>query len=50
MSWAEKEFIGLSLGDKRLNKRLLILATRLGDQPNESIVSACHGWNEAKSA
>ena len=50
MSWAEKEFSGLSLGDKRLNKRLLHLATRLGDQPNESIVSACHGWDEAKSA
>lgn len=50
MSWAEKEFGSLSLGDKRLNKRLLSLATRLGDQPNESIVSACHGWDEAKSA
>lgn len=50
MSWAEKEFKELSLGDKRLNKRLLSLATRLGEQPTESIPSACHGWDETKSA
>jgi hypothetical protein len=50
MIWAENEFGSISLGDKRLNKRLVSLATRLGEHPNESIVSACHGWDEAKSA
>lgn len=50
MSWSETEFSGLSLGDKRLDKRLLSLVTRLGEHPNESILSACHGWSEAKSA
>ena len=31
MTWAEEEFGGADLGDKRLNKRLVLLADRLGE-------------------
>ena len=42
-SWAEEEFGGASLGDKRLNRRLIEVARTLGDKPTASIPSACGG-------
>jgi len=50
MTWAEKEFETVDFGDKRLNNRVVKLATRLGDNPTESIPSACHVGYEAKGA
>lgn len=50
MTWAEKEFNTVDLGDKRLNSRVIKLATRLGENSTESIPSACYGWHEAKGA
>jgi hypothetical protein len=50
MNWAEKEFNTVDMGDKRLNKRIVKLANRLGENSTESIPSACYGWHEAKTA
>ncbi|MBS0370998.1 MAG: hypothetical protein JSS57_17590, partial [Proteobacteria bacterium] len=33
MSWARDEFGTIQLGDRRLNKRAVLLAERLGQQP-----------------
>lgn len=49
-SWAEDEFEGASLGDKRLNLRLIKLATRFAEQPTASIPGACGGAAETKAA
>ena len=50
MTWAEEEFGGADLGDKRLNKRLVLLADRLGEQPSASIPEACRGAAEMHAA
>ena len=50
MTWAEEEFGGADLGDKRLNKRLVLLAERLGEQPSASIPEACRGAAEMHAA
>jgi len=49
-AWAEDEFGGASLGDKRLNLRLIKLATRFAEQPTASIPGACDGAAETKAA
>ncbi|MDR1968073.1 MAG: transposase, partial [Burkholderiaceae bacterium] len=36
MSWAEQEFDGLELGDKRLERRLKKLAETFSRQPSQS--------------
>jgi hypothetical protein len=48
--WASKEFSGVSLGDPRLNKRLIKIADRLAEMPESSINQACNGWSETKAA
>lgn len=48
--WAEDEFGGASLGDKRLTLRLIKLTTRLAEQPTASIPGACGGAAETKAA
>lgn len=50
MMWAEEEFGGADLGDKRLNQRLVLLADRLGEQPSASIPEACRGSAEMHAA
>lgn len=50
LSWAEEEFKGVSLGDKRLDKRLVLLAEQLGATPTASIPAACGGWAETQAA
>jgi hypothetical protein len=50
MSWAEEEFKGLDLGDKRLDKRAVLLAERLAEKPTASIPGACGGWAETQAA
>jgi hypothetical protein len=50
MSWAEEEFKGIDLGDKRLDKRAVLLAERLAEKPTASIPGACGGWAETQAA
>ena len=50
MGWAEKEFEGIDLGDKRLDKRAVLLAERLSAKPTSSIPGACNGWAETQAA
>lgn len=49
MEWAA-EMQAASLGDERLNKRLISLLNTLGSSPEESIPVACGGWAETKAA
>lgn len=49
MSWAAEEFAGAELGDKRLNKRLVVLVERFADKPTASIPGACGGWGETQA-
>ena len=50
MTWAEQELGDASLGDARLSRRLVKLATRLAESPSSSIPQACRGWAEMRAA
>ncbi len=50
MSWAAQEFETIDLGDKRLNRRAVLLAERLAASPTVSIPAACGGWTETQGA
>lgn len=45
-----EEFGEARLGDERLNRRLVKLATRLADKPTASIPGACGDWAETQAA
>lgn len=45
-----EEFSGAALGDGRLNRRLIKLATRFADKPTASIPGACADWGETQAA
>ena len=49
-SWAAEEFDDLSLGDKRLDARLIKLCDRFSDAPESPINQACLDWAETKAA
>ncbi len=49
-NWAEEELGGANLGDARLNRRLVRLATRFAEQPTASIPNACGDWAETMAA
>jgi hypothetical protein len=49
-SWAAAEFKDIDLGDKRLNKRAVLLAERLAEKPTASLPGACAGWAETAAA
>ena len=49
-SWAAEEFADVSLGDKRLDARLITLCDRLSDAPESPINQACADWAETKAA
>jgi hypothetical protein len=49
-SWAAMEFKGIDLGDKRLNRRAVLLAEQLAGNPTASIPQACCGWAETAAA
>ena len=49
-SWCEEELGGVKLGDKRLDKRLVEVASKLAAQPTASINQACEDWADAKAA
>ena len=44
------EFQTIELGDPRLNRRAVLLAERLGQNPSASIPNACHSWAETAGA
>jgi predicted transport protein len=50
MSWAKDESGTIALGDRRLNKRAVLLAERLGQQLGASIPGACGNWAETAAA
>jgi hypothetical protein len=50
MSWAEEEFRGIDLGDKRRDRRAMRLVERLAERPTASIPGACNGWAETQAA
>ena len=49
-SWCSKELTSVELGDKRLNRRLLKVASDLLNNADEPIQSACGTWAKAKAA
>lgn len=44
------EFKDIDLGDKRLNRRAVLLAEQLSGSPSASIPEACGGWAETAAA
>lgn len=50
MSWAAEEFKTIDLGDRRLDRRTVLLAERLASNPQASIPQACGGWAETQAA
>ena len=48
--WAADEFAEVSLGDKRLNARLIKLCDSFSDAPESPINQACSDWMETKAA
>jgi len=50
MSWAAEEFKDIDLGDRRLNKRAVLMAESLAAKPMASIPQACGGWSETLAA
>lgn len=50
MGWAADEFVGVDLGDKRLDARLVKLCDSLSESPESPINQACADWHETKAA
>jgi hypothetical protein len=49
-SWTNNEFLSVSLGDARLNKRLSLISERFAQSPLSPINHACDDWAETKAA
>ena len=49
-NWCSNELGSVKLGDDRLNRRLLLVANDLLNNPSEPIHAACGSWSEAKAA
>jgi len=49
-AWAEAEFAGAELGDRRRTKRLIRLAAGLAECPNGTLPSAFREWRDLKAA
>ena len=47
--WILSELKAVSLGDKRLNKRLKQIVNKLSSSPKASIPEACGHWSETKA-
>jgi hypothetical protein len=48
--WADNEFAEVSLGDSRLNQRLIKLSHSFSESPEAPINQACENWAETKAA
>ncbi len=49
-NWANSEFAGVDLGDKRLNDRLITITTQFASSTESPINQACGGWADTKAA
>ena len=49
MSWAEKEFATLALGDKRRNNRVVTIVESFADNINASIPGSSESWAETQA-
>lgn len=49
-NWAEEELRTVSLGDARLDKRLVTLTEQLAQRPGASIPQACGDWAQTQAA
>ena len=49
-SWSDNEFGGVALGDERRKKRLIQLATALGNKPNDSLPQSLGSYAALKAA
>ena len=49
LTWAEKEFITVELGDKRLERRLKIIANEFSKRPEANIPQAMTDWPSIKA-
>jgi hypothetical protein len=49
-TWCSKEFRFINLGDQRLNRRFLKVASDLLNNPSKPIHRACNGWSQSKAA
>ena len=47
--WAEQEFGGVNLGDKRRERRALEIATRLARRPSDSLPEQMGSWARLSS-
>jgi hypothetical protein len=50
MSWAGEKYKDIDLGERRLDKRTVLLAERMAAKPQASIPQACGGWAESRAA
>jgi hypothetical protein len=50
MSWADEEFRGIDLGDKRRSRRAVRLLESFAERPTASIPGCCTGWPETQAA
>jgi len=49
-SWVETETAGCDLGDERLNRRLGVMLSALGERPGKSLPTAFQDWANTKAA
>lgn len=49
-TWAQQQFSGCDLGDKRRTKRLIKVAKRVADNPAASIPEQMEAWSDTKAA
>jgi hypothetical protein len=50
VSWVQQELSGVSLGDKRLDRRLIVTAEKLAQSPLSPINEACGTWASTKAS
>lgn len=48
--WAEREFEGLELGDKRRSERVIKVTRALAGRPGHTIPQACRSWADTEGA
>ncbi|MCP5097420.1 MAG: transposase, partial [Chloroflexi bacterium] len=49
VNWSSEEMAGVTLGDKRLNKRTVEVLEKLGKHPSGSIPYGCDEWADTKA-
>ena len=49
-SWVSSEIAGCELGDARLNRRLGMILSSMGERPGQSLPTAFQDWANTKAA